>query len=218
MEPLRQSTATVQKVGPFLDPDDGKTPLDGLTLTIQIGKGGGALAPKSDPTVPVHDANGFYNVTFDADDTDTLGMLLIEATDESLHLPVWEKFFVIPQHTYDVLTAAGKTMATAEKQDQIIAAVGGGSGAVPVDHNYGGSDNYRYTTSNGVGIDNAVVNVYLLSDYNAGNRGLDFVKGSTITDVNGRWERPINLDPGSYMLYFYKQQAFGPDVALLVVS
>lgn len=101
-------------------------------------------------------------------------------------------------------------------QAEDIAPIVGG-GAVVIDHNYGGTDRYRYTTAAGAGIDNGVVNIYLASDYNAGRRGPEFVKASSRTDVDGRWERPVNLDPGNYIVYFYKQQAFGPDIATLNV-
>lgn len=104
------------------------------------------------------------------------------------------------------------TPVQAEDIAQII-----GPGTVPVDHNYGGTDKYRYTTASGAGIDNGIVNIYLASDYNAGRRGPEFVKASSRTDVDGRWVRPVNLDPGNYIVYFYKQQAFGPDIATLNV-
>jgi len=93
-----------------------------------------------------------------------------------------------------------------------------GGGSIEVDHNYGGADTYRYETQNGVGIDNAIVNIYLASDFNAGRRGTPFVKGTSLTDVNGRWVRPVLLDPGTYVVYFYKQLAFGPDTAPLTVT
>lgn len=102
-------------------------------------------------------------------------------------------------------------------QAEDIAPIVGG-GAVVVDHNYGGTDKYRYTTAAGAGIDNGVVSIYLASDYNAGRRGAEFVKASSRTNVDGRWERPVNLDPGNYIVYFYKQQAFGPDIATLNVT
>lgn len=93
-----------------------------------------------------------------------------------------------------------------------------GSGSVPIDHNFGGADTYAYETKNGVGIDNALVYAYLSSDFNAGRRGIEYVKATSITDINGRWLRPMMLDPGSYVLYFFKQLAFGPDTAPLTVT
>jgi hypothetical protein len=93
-----------------------------------------------------------------------------------------------------------------------------GSGSVEVDHDYGGADTYRYVTQNGVGIDDAIINIYLASDFNAGKRGVDFIKASSRTDINGRWVRPVMLDPETYVVYFYKQLAFGPDTAPLTVT
>lgn len=89
--------------------------------------------------------------------------------------------------------------------------------AVPVDHNYTAADRYSYTDKNNRGIDNATVIAYLKTDYQAGRRGIQYHQAVTQTDVNGRWVRPILLDPGEYVLYYYKQGEFGPDTASLTV-
>ncbi len=86
-----------------------------------------------------------------------------------------------------------------------------GGGSVMVDHDYGGADELTYETSLGAGIDNAQINVYLKTDYDAGNRSNTFVVARAITDVNGHWERAVMLDPETYTLIYYKQGAFGPD-------
>ena len=116
-------------------------------------------------------------------------------------------------HATIVADLFNSTPVQAEDIENIV-----GGGATPVDHNYGGTDKYRYTTAGGAGISDGVINIYLASDYNAGRRGAEFVKASSRTDVDGRWERPVNLDPGNYIVYFYKQQAFGPDIATLNVT
>lgn len=90
-----------------------------------------------------------------------------------------------------------------------------GGGDVLVDHNYGGDDVLRYRQANGQGIDNAIIQVFLASEYNAGKR-VPLVE--TRTNVNGRWVRPVMLDPGEYMLLYYKQGDFGPDEHLLTVE
>jgi len=45
-----------------------------------------------------------------------------------------------------------------------------------------------------------------------------FVKASSRTDIDGRWVRPVTLDPAEYVVYFYKPQAFGPDAVPLTVT
>ena len=58
---------------------------------------------------------------------------------------------------------------------------------------------------------------YLKTDYNAGRRGKEYHQGVSRTDVQGHWERPMLLDPATYVLYYYKQGAFGPDTAEVTV-
>jgi len=94
---------------------------------------------------------------------------------------------------------------------------GQGPNTVEVDHHYGGTDNYSYHTADGRGIDNATIIAYLKTDFDAGRRGKQYHQGVSTTDVQGRWVRPMMLDPATYVLYYYKQGAFGPDTAVLTV-
>jgi len=81
-----------------------------------------------------------------------------------------------------------------------------GTGDTAVDHNTGGADNLRVTTSGGVGVDNVTIKAYLKSDYDAGNNGDTYIQGRGITKADGRWTYPIYLDAGStYKIVFYKQ-------------
>ena len=105
---LRQSTATTHRMGPFLDDDDGVTPMTGLTIAqadIQISKAGGAFAQTSEasPTT-AYDKHGFYQVPLTATDTSTAGPLRVEITKNGA-LPVWEDFVVLAQAVYDALVA-----------------------------------------------------------------------------------------------------------------
>jgi len=93
-----------------------------------------------------------------------------------------------------------------------------GLGTVAVDHNYGGTDALRYVDGVGSGIDNADIVIYLKSDYDAGNLAAGYVKAKTNTDVNGRWANPLNLDPATYTIYFYKQGEYGPDTQEITVT
>lgn len=93
-----------------------------------------------------------------------------------------------------------------------------GIGSVEVDHNYGGDDELAYKTSAGVGVNNAQLRVYLKTDFDNGLTDTAHVQGITSTDVNGRWIRPIMLDPETYVLYAYKQGYYGPDTKVFTVT
>lgn len=221
--PLRQSTATTQKLGPFLDPADGVTPLDSLTLTVKLGKAGGALTAKAEPSNPAHDADGFYDCNFNETDTNTVGIMLIESTNAGLQLPVWNYFFVLPQTVYDMFAGTGEDFATLAKQTEILTAleslsVLAGGGDVPVDHNYGGTGQLAYRTGAGVGINNATVRAYLRDDYEAGNRGNAYVVARTTTNVAGAWITPMFLDPEDYTLVYHAQGRYGPDTRNISVA
>lgn len=93
-----------------------------------------------------------------------------------------------------------------------------GDGAVPVNHNYGGTDALRYVTSSGAGIGDASVRAYLAVDYTAGHTEPSFVIATTTTGADGRWRQTLMLDTATYTFVFYKLQQFGPDTATIVVS
>jgi hypothetical protein len=105
------------------------------------------------------------------------------------------------------------TPIQAEDLDGLI-----GSGVIEVDHDTGGTDNLQYVTANGIGIDNATIYAFLRDDWNAGKRDYDAVRAQSITDVEGRWERPMLLDPNWYVIYFFKQYAWGPNTATVEVA
>ena len=102
---LKQSTSVDLPIGPFLDDTDGKTAETALTLTqpdIRLKKNGGAWAQKNAAQTLSHEENGYYEVTLDATDTNTLGLLRL-AVHESGALPVWDDFLVVPAAVYDAL-------------------------------------------------------------------------------------------------------------------
>jgi hypothetical protein len=92
-----------------------------------------------------------------------------------------------------------------------------GSGVVEVDHDTGGADNLQYVTANGIGIDNATIYAFLRDDWNAGKRDMDAVRAQSLTNVEGRWEWSMLLDPNWYVVYFFRQGAWGPDTATVQV-
>ena len=105
---LKQSTDTQYVViGPFLDEDDGKTAETGLSISntdIRLSKAGGNIAAKNSGG-GTHDELGFYQITLNATDTDTVGELLI-AVHESGALPVFKYCYVLEEAIYDSLFAA----------------------------------------------------------------------------------------------------------------
>lgn len=105
---LKQSTSVDLPIGPFVDATDGITAETGLTLTqpdIRLKKNGGAWAQKAAAQTLTHEENGFYEVTLDATDTDTLGQLFL-AVFESGAVPVWHEFQVVPANVWDSLFGA----------------------------------------------------------------------------------------------------------------
>ena len=105
---LKQSTASQEVViGPFLDEDDGKTAETGLTISntdIRLSKAGANIVAKNSGG-GTHDELGFYQITLDATDTNTVGELLI-AVHESGALPVFKYCHVLEEAIYDALFAA----------------------------------------------------------------------------------------------------------------
>jgi len=103
MQELRQSTSITIRIGPFLDEDDGKTAETGLTIAqanIRLSKNGGDFAQSNDSGGATHDENGWWYLTLDATDTNTLGRL-----DVAIHvtgaLPVWREYMVTTQNYWD---------------------------------------------------------------------------------------------------------------------
>lgn len=102
---LKQSTAVVVKIGPFVDETDGKTAETALTLSqadIRLSKNGAAQAQKTQASAATHDALGYYDCSLDTTDTNTLGLLML-AVHESGALPVRHDYLIMPSNVYDSL-------------------------------------------------------------------------------------------------------------------
>lgn len=100
---LKQSTSADVPIGPFVDATDGVTAETALTITqpdVRLKKNAGAWAQKAAAQTLTHEENGNYEVTLDATDTDTVGLLRLHVA-ESGALPVWEDFLVVPGIVYD---------------------------------------------------------------------------------------------------------------------
>lgn len=93
-----------------------------------------------------------------------------------------------------------------------------GEGAISVDHDYGGTDALAYIVDGGAAVDDAVVQAFLTTDYNAGRRTRNYVKAETRTNAAGRWETEMRLNAGQYTIVFFKQGEYGPDTAVINVS
>lgn len=100
---LKQSTASQSVlIGPFLDSTDGDTAETGLTIAntdIRLSKNGGNMAAKNSGG-GTHDEAGWYTITLDATDTNTVGTLQL-SVDVSGALPVWHEFQVVEESVYD---------------------------------------------------------------------------------------------------------------------
>jgi len=100
---LRQSTSVDVPIGPFLDETDGKTAETTLTITqpdVRLKKNSAAWAQKAAAQTLTHEENGYYEVTLDATDTNTLGLMRL-AVHESGALPVFEDFEVVTANVWD---------------------------------------------------------------------------------------------------------------------
>jgi hypothetical protein len=109
---LKQSTSVDVPIGPFVDSTDGVTAETSLTITqpdIRLKKNGGAWAQKNAAQTLSHEENGYYEVTLDATDTNTLGLLRL-AVNESGAMPIWEDFMVLSANVYDSLIGGGDTL------------------------------------------------------------------------------------------------------------
>lgn len=105
---LKQSTAVDLPIGPFVDQTDGFTAETALTLSqadIRLKKNDGSWAQKNQASSATHEENGWYEVSLDTTDTNTLGLLTL-AVNESGALPVWHQFLVVPSQVWDSFLAS----------------------------------------------------------------------------------------------------------------
>lgn len=86
-----------------------------------------------------------------------------------------------------------------------------------VNHNYGGVQNLTYTV-NGSIVADASIEVFTYSDYSAGLINGIYRVAESRQKIDGTWAVPVYLDPGVYVLRFYKEDVAGPDIYRLTVS
>ena len=114
---IQQSTAITIKFGPFLDSTDGNTVEIALTIQkadVRLSKNGGNMAAAAadqgvaDAGAP-YDELGFYDVSLDGTDTNTLGRLQVMVHDAAA-LSVWQEFMVLPANVYNSLVAGSDNL------------------------------------------------------------------------------------------------------------
>ena len=93
-----------------------------------------------------------------------------------------------------------------------------GDGSVSIDHDYGGTDNYRVLSASGKPIADVQIKAYTSTDYNNGRKSNTYIVGQTETKSDGRWKSVIRLDPGTYVFEFSKRTAFKTKTASITVS
>jgi hypothetical protein len=88
---------------------------------------------------------------------------------------------------------------------------------VLVDQDYGGPGALTYVLD-GIPVADASIELFLFSDYTAGNRTVEYNLNNSRQCVDGRWLVPFYLDPQTYVLRFYRAGVAGPDAWKVVVS
>ncbi len=93
--------------------------------------------------------------------------------------------------------------------DLVVDIDGSGTGDTPVNHDTGGTDVLRVIDGTGAGIDQVTILAILKADYDAGNRTGTYIKGRTVTGVDGRWANDVMLESGeTYTIVFYKESEY----------
>lgn len=108
MQFLKQNTSIKVAMGPFVDATDGFTLETAIAFATTeanaIKSDAAAVTDIGINTWSAHLGGGYYNVTLTAGNTDTLGMLVLEAHDTAAR-PVRREFMVVPANIYDSLIA-----------------------------------------------------------------------------------------------------------------
>lgn len=127
---LRQSTASQEvQIGKFVDDTDGKTAKTALTIAntdAKLWKEGATAQVSKNSGGGTHIANGWYYLTLDATDTNTVGNLVI-TVDVSGALSVQCKCLVLSAAVYDVKFG---TTAPSTYAGGAVASVTGAVGSV----------------------------------------------------------------------------------------
>lgn len=102
---LKQNTAAVVVLGPFVDATDAvtaETALSPSASNVELFKSGGTSAVDISARSWTHIGNGQYRVTLTTSDMDTAGPAIIHAHISGAR-PVWHEFNVLAEATYDAM-------------------------------------------------------------------------------------------------------------------
>jgi len=86
-----------------------------------------------------------------------------------------------------------------------------------VNQDYGGTQNLTYTV-NGSIVADASIEVFSYASYTAGLINGNYRIAESRQKLDGSWAVPFYLDPGIYVLRYYKEDEAGPDIYRLTVS
>ena len=124
---LKQSTASQSVlIGPFLDDTDFVSEEVSLTISntdIRLSKNGANLAAKNSGG-GTHDESGWYQITLDATDTDTVGRLQL-FVHESGALPVYHEYEVLEEAVYAAVYASAAALDVNDVNGDVIGSVQG---------------------------------------------------------------------------------------------
>lgn len=107
VQELKQSTAIVVHIGPFVDVTDGFTPEIAVTLSgadeAEVLKHAATTTTSisSLTWTAVTSCDGWYRLSLGTGETDTLGMLEVIVQDDSVCLPVHKEFMVLTANAWD---------------------------------------------------------------------------------------------------------------------
>jgi hypothetical protein len=109
MQYLREGSATIVQLGPFLDKSDALTEETALEdiLGVEISKNGAPFTNRQSGSGITHDTEGWYRVPLSTIDTELPGRLVVRAQDPTTHLPVWKEFFIVSCDYWDTVFEAG---------------------------------------------------------------------------------------------------------------
>ena len=173
---------------------------------------GGTTAMATGSMSKVGSKDGFYEGSFSvptASFTPGQHFVLLEATVDG-QTP---KASITFQLVSDTLSLEETFQEIKDTGDQVPSI---GEGTVSIDHNFGGTDNFRVVAS-GTPIADVVIRAFVKGDYDAGLKSNQYIVGQTRTLTNGRWTTVIRLDPGIYTLEFSKSGAYRTNTADITV-
>lgn len=93
----------------------------------------------------------------------------------------------------------------------------GGNGTILVDQDFGGPNALTWELD-GNPVTGAEILVFLAADYNSGKRQNSDSVAASRQLATGDWQQAVKLDPGQYILQFFKKDVAGPDVFTITVA